>query len=231
MAITIIYDGDCIFCRSFVRYSKLKKAAGPVTLISARDDNPLVDRVKAQGYNLDAGFVVIRGWPYLPRQRGDDLPRKPDGQRRRAGRCDPRPVFEPGLGKGHLSSDVFGARLDANVARILVHFRRAIAKQCRRNHRARDGVCANIALVAIATCVDRRAGEPRIDNGAAARPKPYDFFAVVLLLGMVTAVTFLCYPRSAGRIYRGLSNLRLPYVLAYLAAIVAVTNLFESVYP
>lgn len=55
----IIYDGDCPFCRNYVRFTRLKDAIGPVRLINARDSGPEVDAVKAMGLDLDEGMVLF----------------------------------------------------------------------------------------------------------------------------------------------------------------------------
>jgi predicted DCC family thiol-disulfide oxidoreductase YuxK len=62
---TIIYDGDCPFCSAFVRMARLRAAAGPVRLVSARStdkaDAVVLARVAAAGLDLDRGMVVDRG--------------------------------------------------------------------------------------------------------------------------------------------------------------------------
>ena len=58
----IIYDGECPFCTRYVALQRLREAAGPVTLIDARSDDPRVAELQAMGYDLDAGMVVrLRG--------------------------------------------------------------------------------------------------------------------------------------------------------------------------
>lgn len=55
---TIIYDGDCIFCRNYVRLLKLRETMGNVTLINARD----TDKVKALGFepaSLNKGMIIV----------------------------------------------------------------------------------------------------------------------------------------------------------------------------
>lgn len=58
MSLEIFYDGECVFCQSYVRMIKLRKAAGQVELISVRDDDPRIQDVLAAGYNLNKGMVV-----------------------------------------------------------------------------------------------------------------------------------------------------------------------------
>lgn len=54
----IIYDGDCPFCRNYMRLTKLKESIGPVRLINARDGGPEVEQVKAAGLDLDEGMAM-----------------------------------------------------------------------------------------------------------------------------------------------------------------------------
>jgi predicted DCC family thiol-disulfide oxidoreductase YuxK len=54
----IIYDGDCPFCKNYMRFTKLKKSIGPVRLINAREGGPEVAFVKAQGLDLDEGMAM-----------------------------------------------------------------------------------------------------------------------------------------------------------------------------
>ena len=57
--IKIIYDGECPFCKDFVKLQNLKKKGYDVSLISAREKNhPLIIELK-KNYNLDNGMVVI----------------------------------------------------------------------------------------------------------------------------------------------------------------------------
>ncbi|MCH7502734.1 MAG: DUF393 domain-containing protein [Proteobacteria bacterium] len=63
-AAVIIYDGECPFCSSYVRFLRLKEAVGQVELVNARSGGPLVNEVVAAGYNLDEGMVLIYGGRY-----------------------------------------------------------------------------------------------------------------------------------------------------------------------
>ena len=54
----VIYDGECPFCSAYVRMVRLREAAGGVELIDARGDHPILDRIAAEGLDLDDGMVV-----------------------------------------------------------------------------------------------------------------------------------------------------------------------------
>ena len=58
-AITIVYDGECPFCASYVKLLRLRDAAGPVRLVDARSDDPAVQRVREAGFDLDEGMALI----------------------------------------------------------------------------------------------------------------------------------------------------------------------------
>jgi len=57
--LTIIYDGECPFCSSYVRMARLREAAGDVELVDARSDDPRVADALAAGLDLDDGMVVL----------------------------------------------------------------------------------------------------------------------------------------------------------------------------
>ena len=59
--IYVVYDGDCPFCSAYVRMVRLRKAAGAVHLIDARDDHPVVNALKAAGYDFDEGMALKIG--------------------------------------------------------------------------------------------------------------------------------------------------------------------------
>lgn len=53
----IVYDGECIFCQNYVSLFRLRDAIGSVELIDARTDDPRVDRLWKQGFDLNEGMV------------------------------------------------------------------------------------------------------------------------------------------------------------------------------
>jgi predicted DCC family thiol-disulfide oxidoreductase YuxK len=59
--IIVIYDGQCIFCSSYIKLMRLRASAGRVLLLDARQGN-LANRVNATlGLDLDEGMLVLFG--------------------------------------------------------------------------------------------------------------------------------------------------------------------------
>lgn len=58
-AMTIIYDGKCPFCSSYLSMLRLREAVGRVEMVDARSDDPRVAQAVARGHDLDRGMVVI----------------------------------------------------------------------------------------------------------------------------------------------------------------------------
>lgn len=54
----IVYDGDCPFCSRYVKLLRLRESAGNVEIVNARDGGPLVDEIRASGFDLDEGMVL-----------------------------------------------------------------------------------------------------------------------------------------------------------------------------
>ena len=59
--IYIVYDGECPFCSAYVRMVRLREAAGNVHLLNARETHPVVEAVKAKGFDLDEGMALKIG--------------------------------------------------------------------------------------------------------------------------------------------------------------------------
>lgn len=59
--IILIYDKECPLCRNYSQMVRLRQSVGKVTLISAREDNEIVNEVAAQGYDLNEGIVLKVG--------------------------------------------------------------------------------------------------------------------------------------------------------------------------
>ena len=57
----LVYDGECPVCSSYVRYVRIRKSAGSLVLVNARDGGPWVDQVLQAGLNLYEGMVLLYG--------------------------------------------------------------------------------------------------------------------------------------------------------------------------
>lgn len=59
--IVVVYDGQCVFCNSYIKLMRLRASAGNVVLRDAREDGA-AQRVKdSLGLDLDAGMLVLYG--------------------------------------------------------------------------------------------------------------------------------------------------------------------------
>jgi len=56
---TIIYDGECPYCRNFVKLQRLREQVGEINLVDARSNDPLVKAAQCSGYSLDDGMLFI----------------------------------------------------------------------------------------------------------------------------------------------------------------------------
>lgn len=65
----LIYDGECPFCSRYVSLVRLREAAGVLQLVDARDGGSVVEGVRARGYVIDEGMVLIMDGQYY---HGDD---------------------------------------------------------------------------------------------------------------------------------------------------------------
>lgn len=54
----LIYDGECPFCSSYVRYVRLQESIGTLTLIDARQGGDLVNSILETGLDLNEGMVL-----------------------------------------------------------------------------------------------------------------------------------------------------------------------------
>ncbi len=59
--LVVVYDGECPFCKNFVRLMALRKAAGDVELVDARTQAPAVRRLVELGYDLNEGMAATYG--------------------------------------------------------------------------------------------------------------------------------------------------------------------------
>ncbi|MGH8476543.1 MAG: DCC1-like thiol-disulfide oxidoreductase family protein [Methylococcales bacterium] len=55
----LVYDGDCPFCNTYVRYVRLHKAVGRLQLVNAREGGPLIESIKQRGFDLNEGMLLI----------------------------------------------------------------------------------------------------------------------------------------------------------------------------
>lgn len=60
----IFYDGQCPFCRRYVRLLELRSEIGDIALIDARSDDPRIEAVRQAGLSLDAGMAIRYGGRY-----------------------------------------------------------------------------------------------------------------------------------------------------------------------
>ena len=59
--LVIVYDGECPFCRAYVRMLRLREAVGPVTLVDARQRPDVVADAHARGLDINEGMLAIYG--------------------------------------------------------------------------------------------------------------------------------------------------------------------------
>jgi predicted DCC family thiol-disulfide oxidoreductase YuxK len=57
--ISVVYDGECPFCSSYVTLYRIRERAKQVHLIDARSaSHPILDEVRRAGLDLDEGMAV-----------------------------------------------------------------------------------------------------------------------------------------------------------------------------
>ena len=56
--VSIFYDGECPFCRFYVRAVRLRETVGEFRLVDLRKDAKARQTFQSRGYNLDKGFIV-----------------------------------------------------------------------------------------------------------------------------------------------------------------------------
>ena len=54
----LVYDEECPFCSSYVKYVRLQENFGKLNLVDARKGGVLVESIKKQGYDLNEGMVL-----------------------------------------------------------------------------------------------------------------------------------------------------------------------------
>jgi len=62
----VVYDDDCPLCANFVRLYSVRKNAGGVELINAREQPALVRELRSKGMEINEGMIVVwRGHHYF----------------------------------------------------------------------------------------------------------------------------------------------------------------------
>ena len=61
MALTLVYDGGCPFCRHFARRSELLGGMPDLVIKDGRSDHELRSQLRQQGFKLSEGAVLIDG--------------------------------------------------------------------------------------------------------------------------------------------------------------------------
>ena len=61
MAVTVFYDGDCPFCKRYVRLLRLRRSAGTVRLVDLRGNADIRSALEGDGFDLDQGMIVETG--------------------------------------------------------------------------------------------------------------------------------------------------------------------------
>ncbi len=56
--IIVVYDDQCPFCRNYCKLVKIRKSAGFLTLIDARQPSTIMNELTTLGLNIDQGMVV-----------------------------------------------------------------------------------------------------------------------------------------------------------------------------
>lgn len=63
--LSVIYDGECPLCNHFVKFHVIRRNAGDIELINAREKPVLVQELRSKGMEINDGMVVIwRGHHY-----------------------------------------------------------------------------------------------------------------------------------------------------------------------
>ena len=57
----IVYDGECPFCSQYVKLLRLRESVGPVELVSARENHPIVRYLEERGVVLDQDMAFVSG--------------------------------------------------------------------------------------------------------------------------------------------------------------------------
>ncbi|PTT94799.1 hypothetical protein DBR45_50295, partial [Pseudomonas sp. HMWF031] len=61
MALTLVYDGGCPFCRHFALRSELLGGIPDLVIRDGRSDHELRSMLRTRGYNISNGAVLMDG--------------------------------------------------------------------------------------------------------------------------------------------------------------------------
>ena len=59
--ILLVYDKSCPVCDHYCRMVRIRKAAGDLKLVDAREPSAIMDEITATGLDIDQGMVVKMG--------------------------------------------------------------------------------------------------------------------------------------------------------------------------
>ena len=57
--LSIVYDGNCPYCNSFVKLVRLRESIGEVDLIDGRIRTDVVEELRELGFDIDQGMAVL----------------------------------------------------------------------------------------------------------------------------------------------------------------------------
>ncbi|MGH8762986.1 MAG: DCC1-like thiol-disulfide oxidoreductase family protein [Nitrosospira sp.] len=57
--LSVIYDGECPFCNRFMRLYSMRRNAGDIELINARERPALIQELRSKGMEINDGMVAI----------------------------------------------------------------------------------------------------------------------------------------------------------------------------
>lgn len=57
--LSLVYDKQCPACNYYCQLIRINETVGELTLIDARDDDPMMKKITAQGLDIDQGMVLV----------------------------------------------------------------------------------------------------------------------------------------------------------------------------
>ena len=57
--VRLLYDGECPFCRRYVRLLRLKRQVEQLELLNGREHPDLVEQFRLQGRDVNAGMIAV----------------------------------------------------------------------------------------------------------------------------------------------------------------------------